>query len=307
MSKFNIINKFPFLLLFFKKGKAVLKKNHSYVLLYHSFSEYNRRYYINICSYEKFYNDILKLKENFSFSNDFSKLPFNNIFLTFDDGYKSILPILEFLEFNKIPSIVFLSGRVVNEEMLPKDKIFQVCRCVPKKTLLKFHNLKIKINSSNRLYRDYLGMHLNRYAINKLNYSEYLKEIDIFFNYYHNFVNYIDDDLKRLSKEDLKIIKGFKYCKIGSHAQYHYDLRRLKNNELHFEIDNSKKTLEAIFNNKDLEYFSCPYGFFNEEALACIKKSGYKKVFTTEQREINDGDIFFIPRIGVDDKIIEIL
>jgi peptidoglycan/xylan/chitin deacetylase (PgdA/CDA1 family) len=303
MNRFKIINRFP-LLLFFKKRKPVfLDKNKSYTLLYHSFTEYGRRYYVNTCSYEKFYGDILKFNKYFDFSNDFSVLSPKSIYLTFDDGYKTALPILEFCELNRIPTTVFLSARVFQGEMLPKDMIYQVCRCAPKGFSLALADITVKVRSNNKFYRDYLGMNLNRQAISRLSYKDYLVEIEKFFKKYQHFIDHIDDDLRHMSQEDINIIKNFKYCRIGSHAQFHYDLRNLEEKELMFEIGDSKKSLEDFFG-KNVECFSCPYGFYDEKVAGTAKKIGYNYFFTTQEEHMDGKNDFLIPRIGVDDKEI---
>jgi peptidoglycan/xylan/chitin deacetylase (PgdA/CDA1 family) len=303
MNKFKKINRFPLLLSFKKRKPVFLEKNKSYSLLYHSFTEYDRRYYVNTCAYEKFYQDILKLKKCFNFSNDLSTLYSRSIYLTFDDGYKSALPILEFCELNHIPTIVFLSAQVFQEKLLPKDMIYQVCRSVPRGTRLIFAGVVVTVRSNNEFYRDYLGMNFNRRAISFYSYGDYLDEAEKFFNKYRNFIMYIDDDLRHMSQEDIDIIKNFKYCRIGSHAQFHYDLRNLGEDELMFEMRDSKNNLENFFG-KEIECFSCPYGFYNERVISIAKKIGYTSFFTTQQDSLDNKNDFFIPRIGIDDKKI---
>ena len=69
---------------------------------------------------------------------------------------------------------------------------------------------------------------------------------------------------------------------IGSHSFSHQNLTKIKNNELKTEIDGSKKYLEDKFQ-LDINNFCYPYGKYNQSIINEVKKSEYKKAFTTKR------------------------
>ena len=69
---------------------------------------------------------------------------------------------------------------------------------------------------------------------------------------------------------------------IGSHSLNHKDLTKISNNEVSTEISESKKILEDAFL-VNIDNFCYPYGKLNEAIVREVKKSGYKKAFTTKR------------------------
>jgi len=69
---------------------------------------------------------------------------------------------------------------------------------------------------------------------------------------------------------------------IGSHSFSHQNLTKIKNNELKTEIDGSKKYLEDKFQ-LHINNFCYPYGKYNQIVINEVKKSKYKKAFTTNR------------------------
>lgn len=82
---------------------------------------------------------------------------------------------------------------------------------------------------------------------------------------------------------------------IGSHGMTHRILAGLSNDELDYEIKDSKKILEENLDQK-IEYISIPRGFYTEKIIDKIKEAGYAKVFTSN---IKDNDGFKMGRIVV--------
>ena len=127
MNKLPWLNRFPWALHFRASSCLTLDTKNSYALLYHTFSELSRRYYFNTTTYRKFFNDILELQKHFDFDNDFARPKPRTIYLTFDDSYQSILPVLDFCERNKIPTAVFVNSLILEgARLLPKDKILKI-------------------------------------------------------------------------------------------------------------------------------------------------------------------------------------
>jgi peptidoglycan/xylan/chitin deacetylase (PgdA/CDA1 family) len=87
---------------------------------------------------------------------------------------------------------------------------------------------------------------------------------------------------------------------IGSHSFSHQNLTKIKNNELKTEIDGSKKYLEDKFQ-LHINNFCYPYGKYNQIVINEVKKSKYKKAFTTNRGLYNStkSNNFELNRVSV--------
>ena len=87
---------------------------------------------------------------------------------------------------------------------------------------------------------------------------------------------------------------------IGSHSFSHQNLTKIKNNELKTEIDGSKKYLEDKFQ-LQINNFCYPYGKYNQIVINEVKKSEYKKAFTTNRGLYNStkSNNFELNRVSV--------
>lgn len=79
------------------------------------------------------------------------------------------------------------------------------------------------------------------------------------------------DQVKELSK------KGVRF---GSHGATHVDLRKLGNQDLEREIRGSRQTLEDKLGTSVAD-FCYPYGLFDEQTIAQVKRAGYSRAFTS--------------------------
>jgi len=84
---------------------------------------------------------------------------------------------------------------------------------------------------------------------------------------------------------------------IGSHSMTHNYMHRLSDEEIYYELKESKNILEGIVG-EDIESFSVPRGLYKENLLRIAKEIGYKNVFTSDYG-INNGLGFTVKRIPV--------
>ena len=82
---------------------------------------------------------------------------------------------------------------------------------------------------------------------------------------------------------------------IGSHGMTHRILEGLSDEDLDYELRESKEILEEELKAK-VEHLSIPRGFTNKNVIEKAKKAGYKSVFTSNP---NDNDGFKRGRIAV--------
>lgn len=67
---------------------------------------------------------------------------------------------------------------------------------------------------------------------------------------------------------------------LGSHTLTHPDLRKLSNDAKEEEIVQSKKVLESTFD-CPVESFAFPFGLYDDEDVAMVKRAGYSTAVTT--------------------------
>lgn len=103
--------------------------------------------------------------------------------------------------------------------------------------------------------------------------------------------------------EEVKSLAQNPLVTIGSHTVHHALTVNCTDNELKFEIKESKEKLREWIN-KEVKYFSYPNGRFDGRERKILKESGYKFAATDKKRFITkNDDLYLIPRIGIKDKI----
>lgn len=113
---------------------------------------------------------------------------------------------------------------------------------------------------------------------------------------------------KRIPREAMKIeeVKSLAQnplVTIGSHTIHHAITINCTDDELEYEIKESKEKLQK-WTNKKVKYFSYPNGRFDGRERKILKESGYKLAVTDKKRFINkNDDLYLIPRIGIKDEI----
>ena len=113
---------------------------------------------------------------------------------------------------------------------------------------------------------------------------------------------------KRISREAMEIeqVKSLAQnplVTIGSHTVHHALTVNCNDDELEFEIKESKEKLQE-WTNKEVKYFCYPNGSFDGRERKILKEYGYKLAATVEKRFITkNDDLYLIPRIGINDKI----
>lgn len=87
---------------------------------------------------------------------------------------------------------------------------------------------------------------------------------------------------------------------IGSHGNRHYDLTKLTDAEVKYEIFDSKVRLEKILGS-EVRYFAFPYGKYNDSVLEYVDDAGYSMSLTMDDGVVNERSrSTLIPRVGVD-------
>lgn len=88
---------------------------------------------------------------------------------------------------------------------------------------------------------------------------------------------------------------------IGSHAMSHRHFLDLRPEELNYEINESKRILQARFGIA-VDFFAYPYGSFNLFIENMVESAGYRAAFSTNQELRNrrgQDDLFALKRLSV--------
>lgn len=97
---------------------------------------------------------------------------------------------------------------------------------------------------------------------------------------------------------------------IGGHGMHHIEFRRLTNQEVMQEYEQSYEWLKDTFR-QDVEFFAFPYGDYSAVSLRniyALKRSKYKLGFSTYEGTITPSklwSVYFVPRVNVHEKFVE--
>ncbi|ARV05506.1 hypothetical protein BTO04_01810 [Polaribacter sp. SA4-10] len=254
--------------------------------------------FLNISDFNNNYESILVSKDNF-------------YLITFDDGLKeqftngySILNELDLEGYFFLNAVNFKNKKVtlIHEIHLLRSEID------PKKLLKIIYN-KLEFIFSNeekkrshKIYRfDDKASAEVKYILNFL-ISEAKKEflINELFNTYFNEKEVVENLYMNVNQ----IIELSKKGMIGNHTFNHKHLGKLNEDELFYEINESKNYLESIIN-RNINTISYPYGseeVFTKKVINCSKETDHKFGFTTVKgKNLKDDNLLKLKRFDCND------
>ena len=258
----------------------------------------------NIISVEEFYAGNYKSKKK-------------SCVLTFDDGYKDHYDFV----FDKLIKYNIKGAFFAPVDVIDSNKVLDVN---------KIHLILAKSNED--LIFSRLKYHFAKFN-SKNNFDYYVKKVDTSHRYDSEktvlikrlLQTVLDFDTRTLicdllvqdflskSEKELSIELYLNRTQInemiengmhfGSHGKSHYWFDSLKIKDQEFEIKESIKFLNSIYNRKYLLTICYPYGNYNKETLKLIKKYKFKLGLTTRPSVFNrDKDnIYLIPRLDTND------
>jgi peptidoglycan/xylan/chitin deacetylase (PgdA/CDA1 family) len=102
---------------------------------------------------------------------------------------------------------------------------------------------------------------------------------------------------EHLSREDILEMSqhGIEF---GSHSVNHKHLHQVSEDELKYEVEESKRQIEDLLQ-KSCKTFCYPAGFFNEEAKQAVEKAGYIAAFSTIYGDNERLDLYALNRIEI--------
>lgn len=224
-------------------------------------------------------DDILKSKDNYCL-------------ITFDDGlkeqYKYAVPILDELN---IPAVLFANSRNFQDKKVSTVHKIHLLRSIisptdflnkiAQHTNLKFTNELVTIAKEIYVYDTDESAAL-KYLLNyKMDFKIQEVIINAIFDNYFN-ENEVLNELYMSEQEIIHLSeKGF----LGSHTHNHFPIGLLNEDEITFELQNSKAYFENLTNSK-IEMVAYPYGSpeaCTNQVATIASQVGYKFGFTTNR------------------------
>lgn len=280
------------------------------VLIYHRVSDLKHDPQLLSVSPRRFENQLKYLKNNYNIislkqliSNlRNGSLDKRSIVITFDDGYSDNLYNAKLLlEKYHIPATFFItSGTVGNKTEFWWDMLEVIF-------LEKVHKKKIlSIDILNKQYTWVLDSDIRKKAayddMVSLLKTVPIKERTRIMKYLIEWAgvrNKVRPEYFPLSERELKKLSSGDFVEIGAHTVTHCMLSLESIEHQHWEINESKRSLESLLNIK-MESFSYPYGndgSFTDETIDIVKESGFScGISNIQDVVISSTDIYKIPR-----------
>ena len=274
---------------------------------------------------KKYYNPVT-VEQVMECQSTHQELPDHPILLTFDDGYADhfdyVFPILYH---EHIQGAFFAPVKAITEHtVLDVNKIHFILAATPQE---QFDTLLSEIKHQLDVYRDEYDLKSYEYYFNKLAVPNRWDSGEVIF-VKRLLQRELDEDLRKIitdiifqkvlgvdedtfSRElymSMDQIKCMVDCgmHIGSHGYDHYWLGSLSKEKQEFEIAKSIDFIKEVGGDA-LNWTICyPYGNYNDDTIALLKKHGCKMGFTCEVAladfTTKDIDVLFkIPRLDVND------
>lgn len=267
-----------------------ISRNKVRVLFYHRVNRYGDHFGMDPETFEyqiryltKHYN-IISMSDYLCLVKE-SEREKNAVLLTFDDGYKDnytfAYPILKKYS---IPATIFLTTDFIDGKIWLWHDIF---RYMVENTPLK----KVEVNLKDRNYEWRFENNTERLKVRKNIYDLYkdtpriermlrlrdlatLLKVDIPEYPTDSYASLSWDNIKEMSKNNIEF---------GSHTCTHEILSKIKNEDAHYELLQSRKRIEEELQ-LEVNAFAYPNGQdgdFTDETKILLKKCNYKIAFTT--------------------------
>lgn len=271
-------------------------------LLYHRVNELDRDINLLAVSTDNFYAQMSWLKENYQivrFEEDWNQLHEDAVCITFDDGYADnftkALPILKEL---KIPATVFMcTGNIGKKREFWWDELESDLFCKISKAELELKDDVFGCKWTAKNYQERKNLYETLHWLmmnNQTKMRDWLKQMETWeaISEEYRKINYLlcADEYRRLYTPELTI---------GAHTVNHCVLSKMSVQEQEMEINESKETLEQIFENK-IEVFSYPFGVRNDytkDTKEICENLGFHKAASNFPGIWKDNmDLYEIPR-----------
>jgi len=194
-------------------------------------------------------------------------IPKNCLIITFDDGHKNNFHLLPIIKKYKIRPTIYVSSQIICSN---RKFWWSVVKSEKEIANLKSLENKEKIN----------------YLLKEYHFS-------------------LDDEFEFNERDALsrnEILEMNSYVDFQSHTCYHPILTKCSDDELFFELNESKQMLESLLN-KEILHFSYPNGDYDNRVMSMVKSLGYLTARSTDCGWVNTkSNLLNLKIVGVSDK-----
>lgn len=296
-----------------------LRRRNVIILMYHGFftrgqpggiEEYGNRW----CAIEDFDKQLLYLKKHYNVISldrliecytTKENLPNNAVIITMDDGYQSNYTLAyPLLKQYQIPATISVAVQYVNDRnWLWADRIdYSIWKAKVKK-------IDITVNGHSHIH--FIGSETEKQGVATkiraifwgLPYKEMITAIDTLEKSTKASLFEITDVPKLmlpLKWEQMQEMIKSGLISIGSHSVSHPNLTTCSDDELLFEVIESRRTVERELE-RDCTFFCYPGGRYSRRVKQYVKRAGYSCGLAIGGRFVRkmEADTFEVPRIGV--------
>lgn len=278
------------------------------ILMYHRFSEKNGKFSISQeafsahLKYLSKHYKVITLTEYIEFRKAKTELPKKLAIITIDDGYRDVFEIAEpVLRKNNLPATLFAVTDFLEGKLwIWTDKMrFLTAQTKLTEIVFSLNQQEIKGKLTDADSRFLLAQRINS-QLKKLPEAE--KESEIF-----RLANEFEVEIPQLPTKEFapmtwnearELDKGL--VKIESHTVTHPILPNVGENQLKFELTESKIKLEKEIG-REMKIFCYPDGGWNEKVRNAVESANYQCAVTTELGFNDDGDdLFLLKRISAE-------
>jgi peptidoglycan/xylan/chitin deacetylase (PgdA/CDA1 family) len=233
------------------------------------------------------------------------------IHLTFDDGYKNNLTVaLPLLASKNIPFTIFISvSNMLEQKPLDNNYIYWLIKNQKSKSI--FESIAKKFLFVDILKEIETDAH--KIFVDKFKYLAPQKKQELTKELLDNTDTNSSEMLAKfpfeeiLTSNDLFELSKSKFVTIGSHGYNHFILTTLSEEEIEFEMAESKRVLEKIIS-KEVKAYCYPNGTkkdYNSMIEKACQRLGYDTAFTTTEAKWNRKySLFAIPRIAISRELL---
>lgn len=249
--------------------------------------------------------NVVSLQEAITIFDDPVRHFSTEIVLTFDDGlqnnYTVAYPILLRYE---LPATFFVCPGLIEsrtwqwahemEQRLIGAKHDSLKKIYDK---LGIGERKIKGNSGSEVVEEIIERMKTMESERRISVEHFIRSLT------HNFemAKSQHDQYDTMSWDELQSVDPA-LITVGSHTVHHQMLTRVPNEEMHYQIQESKQWLERRLN-RPVDYFCYPNGDY-DESIAHVVAQNYKAAVTTVAGYFNkEDDVYQINRIPAADKL----
>jgi len=107
----------------------------------------------------------------------------------------------------------------------------------------------------------------------------------------------------KLSDEQVGVLLDSGCIELGSHSMTHANFLALSPDEVLYELQASKRSLEKRFN-VDVKSFAFPFGLYTAEQVTLVEQAGYQSAVTTEEgiESLRDANRLELKRVKISGK-----